>query len=283
MSAFWTTWHEIPHYINPIFFQIGSFKVYYYGLMYLVAALIVYGLSLYRIKTEKGLPIQTADQLADALLYALIGMLLGARLGYVLFYNLSYYLSHPLEAFLPIQYVKGQIQFVGYAGMSYHGGLLGVFLGSWLYARKQKLSLLRLADMLIPAIPLAYMFGRIGNFINGELYGRITSAKIGMFFPLSPQEVLRHPSQLYEAFGEGLLLFFILWFLRKKEFPTGALLAVYLFGYGLVRFFIEFFREPDVHSGLLWLQLTMGQLLCTAMMLVGIGLWLGLHLKKTQR
>jgi len=283
MSTFWATWHEIPYHINPIFYQIGGLKIHYYGIMYLVAVLIVYGLSLYRIKTERNLPLKTAEQLADGLLYALVGMLVGCRLGYVLFYNLSHYMNHPLEIFLPIQTINGQIQFVGYAGMSYHGGVIGILLSSWLYVRKWKLSLLRVADMLIPAVPLAYMFGRIGNFINGELFGRITTANIGMYFPLSPQHVLRHPSQLYEALGEGLLLFLILWPLRKKKFATGTLFALYLFGYGLIRFSIEFVREPDGVWEFLWFQLSTGQLLCMAMMLVSAGLWFWIKPRRSRQ
>lgn len=152
----------------------------------------------------------------------------------------------------------------------YHGGLIGVIVGALLYCRKNQISFWEAADLFIPAIPLGYTFGRLGNFINGELYGRITSRSIGMFFPHAPGNALRHPTQLYEAFFEGIFLFCILWLSRKQLKPAGASIAVYLMGYGCVRFFIEFFREPDEHLGFVALSLTMGQLLCLSMMAGGL-------------
>ena len=280
MDAFWTWWHEIPYHMNPVLLQLSSFKIHYYGMMYLVAATVVFLLLSWRIKTEKNPPLQNTNQLADVMLFMLIGMLIGARLGDVLFYNLSYFAQHPLEIFLPIRSINEHYAFVGYSGMSYHGGVIGVALSIWLYARKRKISFWTLADFMVPAIPIAYMFGRIGNFINGELYGRITSANMGMFFPLSPEPIsLRHPSQLYEAIGEGLLLFLILWPLRKKELSKGSLVAIYIFGYGVIRFIIEFFREPEKYVSL-GIQIPTGQFLCFCMMIVGIGFWMWAHRQK---
>jgi phosphatidylglycerol:prolipoprotein diacylglycerol transferase len=204
----------------------------------------------------------------DMLLYGVLGVILGGRLGYVLFYNLSYYARHPLEIFLPFEFSNG-ITFTGISGMSYHGGLIGILIAAWIYTRRNGLSLREMADLYIPGIPLGYTFGRLGNFINGELYGRATTAPIGMHFPLAPGDALRHPSQLYEAFFEGIFLFAVLWSIRRLKAPRGAMLAFYLIGYGTVRFFIEFFREPDAHLGFVLGLLSMGQVLCAGMIAAG--------------
>jgi phosphatidylglycerol:prolipoprotein diacylglycerol transferase len=195
----------------------------------------------------------------------MIGVLLGARLGYVLIYNFVYYLQHPLEIFLPFSFADG-IRFIGISGMSYHGGVIGVIIMSVLFCRKRKIDFWKFADLICPAIPLGYTFGRLGNFINGELFGRATTMPWGMYFPLDATNTLRHPSQLYEAAFEGILLFIILWLLRKKTGVDGSLLGLYIFGYGLARFIVEFFREPDFAVGLI----SIGQFLCLLMMLAGI-------------
>ena len=236
--------------------------------MYLVAFAITYGLVLYRLKREDRFRI-TRQQVNDLTTVIILGLMVGARLGYVVFYNLPYFLKHPLEIFLPFEFSNG-ITFTGISGMSYHGGLIGILIAAWLYARRNGLDLRDLADLYIPGIPLGYTFGRLGNFINGELYGRITSAPIGMHFPLAPERALRHPSQLYEAFFEGVFLFAVLWSVRKARAPRGAMLAFYLAGYGVVRFFIEFFREPDAHLGFVVGFFSMGQVLCAAMIAAGI-------------
>jgi phosphatidylglycerol:prolipoprotein diacylglycerol transferase len=184
------------------------------------------------------------------------------------FYNLSYFLQHPLEIFLPFEFSNG-VSFTGISGMSYHGGLIGSLLAVWIYVRRNSLAMRDVLDLFLPAIPLGYTFGRLGNFINGELYGRITTAPIGMYFPLSPQKALRHPSQLYEAFFEGIFLFAVLWSIRKLKAPRGAMLAFYLIGYGLVRFGIEFYREPDAHLGFVVGFFSMGQVLCAGMIAAG--------------
>lgn len=278
MSAFWDWWQHLPEQISPVIFQIGSFKLQYYGLMYIVAFAITYFLVLYRIRREDRFGI-TKSQVADLTTYAILGLIVGARLGYVLFYNLSYYLEHPLEIILPFDFSNG-MTFVGISGMSYHGGLIGILLVIWLHTRKAGLNFWDVMDLYVPVVPLGYTFGRLGNFINGELYGRATTSPIGMYFPLAPQGELRHPSQLYEAFFEGIFLFVVLWNLRKVKMPRGAAIALYIIGYGGVRFVIEYFRQPDAHLGFVFLSFSMGQVLCACMIAGGIGLFF--YLRRTQ-
>ncbi|MEW6672310.1 MAG: prolipoprotein diacylglyceryl transferase [Thermodesulfobacteriota bacterium] len=275
MEEFWYWWQHLPEKMDPVIFRIGPIKPQYYGLMYIVAFAITFFLVTFRLKREARFQ-ASREQVVDLTTYMVLGLIVGARLGYVLFYNLSYYLRHPLEIVLPFDFSSG-ITFVGISGMSYHGGLIGVVLASWLYIRRTDLDFREMVDLYVPVIPLGYTFGRIGNFINGELYGRITSAPIGMFFPQAPSPELRHPSQLYEAFFEGIFLFIVLWNLRKLKGPRGAMLAYYLFGYGAVRFFIEYFRQPDAHLGFVWLSFSMGQILCALMMLGGLILFIFLR------
>ena len=278
MNEFWSWWQHLPENIDPVIFQIGSFKLQYYGLMYIVAFATTYFLAWYRTKREDRFDLST-DQLKDIMTYIILGLIIGARLGYVVFYNLSYYLDHPLEIILPFSFSNG-FHFTGISGMSYHGGLIGVLFAGWLYVRKNKLNPWDVIDLFVPAAPLGYTFGRLGNFINGELYGRVTESPIGMYFPLAPIKQLRHPSQLYEAFFEGIFLFAVLWGVRKIKLPRGSMIALYLIGYGLVRFIIEYFREPDEHLGFVLLSFSMGQVLCFLMILSGICLFLYLGRKK---
>ncbi len=274
MTDFWTWWQHLPQHISPVIFQIGSFKLQYYGLMYLVAFGITYGLVLYRLRHEPRFTV-SREQVNDLTTVIILGLMVGARLGYVVFYNLGYFLQHPLEIFLPFEFSDG-ITFTGISGMSYHGGVIGIIFAAWIYTRKNGLALRDMADLYVPCIPLGYTFGRIGNFINGELYGRATTAPIGMLFPLAPDKLLRHPSQLYEALFEGIFLFAVMWSIRRLRAPRGAMLGFYLMGYGLVRFFIEFYREPDAHIGFVVSVFSMGQLLCAAMIAAGLVLVLGL-------
>lgn len=202
----------------------------------------------------------------DFLLYSFIAALLGGRIGYVLLYNFSYFWAHPLAIISPYDIASGQ--YVGLYGMSYHGALLGVILAIAYFCKNNRLSFWRWADFIAPAIPAGYFFGRVGNFLNGELYGRITTSPLGMYFAQDPT-TLRHPSQLYEAFGEGILLFVILWTLRNKKFKPGTLSLLYIMGYGIVRFFLEFFRQPDPQVGFLLNYFTLGQILCVAMVIMG--------------
>jgi phosphatidylglycerol:prolipoprotein diacylglycerol transferase len=269
MESLINVWQQIPSQLSPNLFTIGSFQLRYYSLMYLVAFAVVYFLTVYRIKNENYK--YTSENIQDYLVWAMIGVILGARFGYALFYNFGYYLQHPLEIILPFDFSNG-IKFVGLSGMSYHGGLIGVVIMSILFCRKYKINFWHFVDLLIPAVPLGYTFGRIGNFINGELYGRITTVPWGMYFPLDPSQSLRHASQLYEALFEGIVLFILLWLIRKKKMFDGFFLGMYICGYGFVRFFIEFFREPDAHLGFVLGFNTMGQVLCILMMLAGIAI-----------
>jgi phosphatidylglycerol---prolipoprotein diacylglyceryl transferase len=263
-------WQSIPYHITPYLFKIGDFQLRYYGLMYLLAFLVGYLLIIYRIKSEK-LP-YTAEMVQDLLVWVILGVIIGGRIGYVLFYDLGYYLEHPLEIILPFQFAGG-MRFVGISGMSYHGGAIAVILAGIIFCYKKGIDFWKVTDLFCSAAPLGYTFGRIGNFINGELYGRPTEVPWGMFFPLDPDHLLRHPSQLYEALFEGIVLFAILWTLRKKFSFTGAIFAIYIMGYGTIRFFIEFFREPDAHLGFVFGPFSMGQLLCLAMIVTGIAIY----------
>jgi phosphatidylglycerol:prolipoprotein diacylglycerol transferase len=280
MSTFWVWWQQLPAKINPVVFEFGWFRVQYYGLMYIVAFTVTYALVRYRLKRENIQFAVSVNHVNDLMTFMIIGVIIGGRLGYVLFYNFSYYIHHPFEIFLPFEFSNG-ITFTGLSGMSFHGGLLGVILSAWLYTKKNSLSFWDMADLFAPAIPLGYTFGRIGNFINGELYGRVTSSPIGMYFPLAPGPNPRHPSQLYEAFFEGIFLFAVLWPMRKIPFPKGTILAFYLIGYGLVRFFIEYFRQPDAHLGFVWMSFSLGQILSGSMILGGVFLSVYVHRRKT--
>lgn len=260
-------WNHIPQHIDPNILEIGSFKIRYYGLMYAVAFAITYLLVLYRLKKE---PLEFSKALIQKyFVWAIFSLMVGARLGFVLFYDLAYFIEHPLKIVWPFDN-SGGFHYIGILGMSYHGGLLAVVLVTLIFCYKNNISFWRLADLLSPAIPLGYTFGRIGNFLNGELYGRVTTISWGMYFPSDLTGQLRHPSQLYEAFFEGIFLFVILWSLRKKRVFDGFHFCLYIIGYGLVRFFIEYVREPDVGLGSIFSLFTMGQLLCIAMILVGI-------------
>lgn len=271
MYDFQQWWQHLPQNISPVIFEIGGFKLQYYGLMYIVAFAITFFLVLYRLKRENRFEF-TTDQIKDITTYLILGLIVGARLGYVLFYNPSYYTRHPLEIIVPFSFSNG-ITFTGISGMSYHGGLIGATFAAWFYFNKTKLNWWSGVDLFVPVIPLGYTFGRLGNFINGELFGRVTTSSVGMYFPMAPAGQLRHPSQLYEAFFEGIFLFVILWSIRKLKIPNGAMLALYLIGYGMVRFFIEYFREPDAHLGFVVFSFSMGQILCLLMIATGILLY----------
>jgi phosphatidylglycerol:prolipoprotein diacylglycerol transferase len=263
MDSFINTWQQLPFYINPAIFSIGPFQLRYYSMMYLVAFAIVYILTIYRVKKENYE--YTTEMVQDYLVWAMIGVILGARLGDVLIYNFSYFARHPLEIFLPFSFSNG-ITFTGISGMSYHGGVIGVIIVSIFFIRIRKIDFWRFIDLFIPSVPLGYTFGRIGNFINGELWGRVTTMPWGMYFPLDTAKSLRHPSQLYEAFFEGIVLFILLWWMRKKKYADGVLAGLYILGYGFFRFMIEFFREPDFMVG----PISIGQLLCALMMVTGV-------------
>jgi phosphatidylglycerol:prolipoprotein diacylglycerol transferase len=245
--------------IDPVAFSIGPLAVRWYGLMYLAGFAIGWWLALRRISRNQA-PISRA-QLDDLLFLVVLGVILGGRLGYVLFYKPGYYLSHPLE-----------ILAIWQGGMSFHGGLLGVMLAMVLVARRHGVDWLRLMDFVAPLIPPGIAAGRLGNFINGELYGRVTDLPWGMVFR-GAGDAPRHPSQLYQFALEGVTLFVLLWWFSSKPRPRGQVSAMFLLGYGVLRFIAEFGREPDAFLGLLAFGLSMGQWLCLAMIAGGAGLF----------
>ncbi len=271
-------YQNLPGRIDPVVFAAGPISVRWYALMYVLAFLTIYILLIYRIKKKEFFfyKISGYDSagsfVINLLFFAFWGMFIGGRLGYVFFYDLAYYAKHPWEALLPIQIINGNWHFVGYYGMSYFGGLVGIVIAGFLFARVNRMSFHRLAEFVVPAVPAGYFWGRIGNFLNGELYGRATEKFWGMYFSADAFGFLRHPSQLYEAFFEGLVLFTILWLLRnnKKLVIHGLLFAVYLFGYGFFRFWIEFWREPDSQNGLFFGFLSLGQIFSLCLMLAAI-------------
>ncbi len=273
-TQFINFWQHIPENITPYIFKIGQFELRYYGLMYIAAFMTVYLLSLYRLKTETFN--YSKITIENYFTWAILGLILGARFGYVLFYNLTYYMSNPLEIILPFS-LQGGFHFTGLAGMSYHGGLIGVLIATQIFCHKNNVTFWKFSEFIVPSIPLGYTFGRIGNFINGELYGRATTSAWGMYFPQDTSGQLRHPSQLYEAFFEGVFLFIILWSMRRRKEFDGFFLSLYLIGYGLVRLLIEFIREPDSHIGYYFGFITMGQILCLCMIVAGFGLF---HIRK---
>lgn len=264
-------WQHIPEYINPVAFSIGPLEIRWYGLMYVAAFCITYCLLIYRIRNEKFE--YSKKIIADFMFWVIFGVLIGGRLGYVLFYDLKYFIANPLKIIAPFDFLGG-FHYTGIYGMSYHGGLIGVLVATFLFCRKHKMHFWRFADFIAPVIPLGYTFGRLGNFINGELYGRVTRMPWGMYFPLDFAHQLRHPSQLYEAFFEGIFLFIVLWSLRNVKYFFGFIFSLYLIGYGLSRFFIEFLRDPDPQLGFIWGPFTMGQILCFIMVLTGFSIFL---------
>ncbi len=254
--------------IDPTIIKIGPFALRWYGVMYLLGFLASYFLVRVQISEDyqNGL-VRDKDQeyrLLEGIMVALVaGVILGGRLGYVLFYNLPYFLRHPLEIFA-----------TWHGGMSFHGGAIGVALAGWIYCKRHKTDFFLWADRFAVTAPIGLGLGRIGNFINGELFGRPTDVPWAMIFPQGGM-VPRHPSQLYEAFFEGPVLFLILWPLRKRPWPTGTKLAVFFMAYGLIRFFLEFFREPDPQLGFIafgWL--TMGQALSILLIVLGAIIYL---------
>lgn len=248
-------------YFNPIMFQIGPVKAHWYGFMYALSFLLGY---LYLTYSKRGKKLQRNER--DAfLIYVILGIVLGGRIGYVLFYNLVYYLTNPLKIFA-----------VWEGGMSFHGGLLGAALAIMIFGRKYRKKFLDLGDIVTAFAPVGLFFAKIGNFINAELYGRIATS-FCIYFPSDPANC-RYPSQLLEAFLEGIVLFFTLYFIGRKTNKTGIVSACFLLFYGIFRIIAECFREPDVQIGYLFGFLTEGQLFSGLMVIAGI--WLLLKLKK---
>jgi phosphatidylglycerol:prolipoprotein diacylglycerol transferase len=260
-------WQQLPHHIDPVIFSLGPIHIRWYGVMYVVVFTICYLLVHYRIKSEK-FPYKN-ETISDFFFWLVVGVLIGGRLGYVFFYDFAYFLHNPIAVISPVDTANG-FQFTGINGMSYHGGLIGVVTAFYLFSKKRALPFWNLVDLFVPAVPLGYTFGRLGNFMNGELFGRVTNHPWGMYFPLDATNSLRHPSQLYEAFFEGIVLFLFLWFIRTKSRYDGYLFSLYLIGYGIIRFWIEFVREPDAHLGFIAFHLSLGQILCLIMILTGL-------------
>ncbi len=244
---------------DPIALQLGPLAIRWYGLMYLLAFASVLLLGRYRIKTQPKLGWSNRD-LDDMLFLGVLGVVLGGRLGYVFFYKFSEYLHDPIR-----------ILFVWEGGMAFHGGFLGVVVAMIWFARSRGKSWMSVTDFIAPLVPLGLGAGRIGNFINGELWGRVTDVPWAMVFPLIDDQP-RHPSQLYQFALEGLLLFALLWWFSRRWRPLGAVSGVFPIGYGVQRFLVEFTREPDGFLGLLAFGLSMGQWLSLPMVIAGIAM-----------
>lgn len=254
--------------IDPVAINIFGLKIHWYAIMYLIGFAVAYLLLRRRLKHEPYRSITKPDKwspvdIEDLLLYAIAGVIVGGRLGYVFFYKPGFYLANPLDI---VKLWDG--------GMSFHGGAIGVIVGIAIHALVKKRPFLQVGDFLVPAVPFGLMAGRIGNFINGELWGREASADLpwAMVFP-GGGDVPRHPSQIYQALLEGLLLFVLLWLYARKPHYRGQVAGAFLFGYGVFRFIGEYFREPDSYLGFLSLGLSMGQWLSVPMVVAGLILW----------
>ena len=253
---------------DPVALSIGPLSVHWYGITYLVAFMLFLALARVRLGhppyahwVSKGL--WHPQDIDDLMTYGVMGVVLGGRIGYCLFYKPGYYAAHPLEVLNLWQ-----------GGMSFHGGMLGVIGALALFAWQRQRHWLDVTDFVAPCVPTGLAAGRVGNFINGELWGRAADPNLpwAMVFPQSGALVPRHPSQIYQFLLEGLLLFAVLWWQARRPQPTGWISGLFLLGYGFMRFVAEYFREPDAHLGLLALGLSMGQWLCVPMMLVGAGM-----------
>ena len=270
-------WNLIPTYFDGTAITIGSFPVRWYGIMYIFAFVTGYMTLNYINKKEKlG---YTKEQFDSLFTWIIAGIIIGARLGYVFFYKADYYLANPTEIILPMTHDATGTHFAGISGMSYHGGLILGTIFTIIGIKRNKLDLWKTLNLCFLLAPLAYTWGRYGNFINGELFGEVTTSPIGMWFPLAHDSpitnpILHHPSQLYEMLFEGVILFAVLYNLRRIPLLRDKMPCLYLMGYGLFRFFIEFFRRPDAHLGRVDLfGMSRGQTLCSVMFLTGL-IWL---------
>jgi len=243
--------------INPIALQIGPLKIHWYGLMYVIGFLAAWLLGIWRAaRPGSG---WTKEQVGDIIFYCALGVIIGGRVGYMLFYAWPELLQNPLNLFKIWQ-----------GGMSFHGGLLGVIVSMWWFGKRRQKTFFEVSDFIAPLVPIGLAAGRMGNFINGELWGRVTDVPWGMVFPHAGSAP-RHPSQLYEFFLEGVVLFILLWWFSAKPKPRMAVSGLFLLGYGAFRFVVEFFRQPDIQIGFVafgWM--TKGQLLCIPMIILGL-------------
>lgn len=254
--------------IDPVIFTLGPLSVHWYGAMYAVAFMIAHWMA-NRAAARPGSG-WTTQQAGDLVFAGFIGVLLGGRIGYVLFYGMEKFLADPVYLFRLWE-----------GGMSFHGGLIGVLLCMAWFARKYRISYLALGDFVAPLIPLGLAAGRLGNFINAELWGRPTDVPWAVLFP-NAGSLPRHPSQLYEFALEGVVLFIVILLYRRVNPPVGSLGGVFLAGYGSARFFVEFYREPDAHMGFLSLGMTMGQWLSLPMIIAGVSILIYAHTAKKQ-
>jgi len=261
-------WNHIYEHFNPIAFEIFGIKVHWYGIMYIIALLTALYVAKYLVKKDK---IDISEKLLDEyFIWVEVGVILGARIGYFIFYvpdDNSYYVLHPWQMFNPFD-KNGN--FVGIAGMSYHGAVIGFAISTLLFVKKYQINLWKLLDIVAIAIPAGYIFGRIGNFLNQRLVGRVTDSPIGIYV----DGILRYPSQLFEAFFEGVIIFIILFLYRNKKKFEGELIALYMILYGIARSFCEMFREPDPQLGFIFMHFTMGEILSFFMILTGIGIYI---------
>ena len=271
-----TWWNLIPTYFDGIAFTIPilNFQVHWYGMMYIFAFFTAY-FTMWKINSKEKLG-YTKEQFDNLFVWAIAGILIGARLGYVFFYKPGYYFANPTEIILPLTHDALGWHFTGITGMSYHGGMiLGTFFAI-IGMKRNKMDVWKTLNLCFLAAPLAYTWGRYGNFINGELFGEVTTSGIGMYFPMAHDSpitnpILHHPSQLYEMLFEGVILFALLYNLRRIPLLRDKMPCLYLMGYGIFRFFIEFFRRPDAHLGRVDLfGMSRGQTLCSLMILAGI-------------
>jgi len=245
------------HDINPIFVSLGGFHIYWYGIMYLIAFLLAWYVG--NIYIKNNIIEISRDNFSDLMFYSFLGVLFGGRIGYSIFYNFSYTIENPITIF-----------YLWNGGMSFHGGFIGVIISIIYFCKKNKIPFFEISDFIVRLVPIGLFTGRIGNFINGELWGKPTDLIWGVIFP-KIDNLSRHPTQIYEAILEGVVLFMILNFMLSKNIKTSIATSYFLIFYSLFRFFIEFFRIPDPHIGyVMFSWVTMGQILCVPMFLLGL-------------
>ena len=251
--------------INPVMLDLGMIKIHWYGVMYMLGFLFFLIVGKWRVKKFHH-PSINAKLIDDMLFYGVLGVVVGGRVGYCLFYQPVYYISHPLDILKTWD-----------GGMSFHGGMIGVIIAIYLFKKNHNLKFFVISDFLAPLMPGALFFGRIGNFINGELWGKLCNPDLpwGMIFPASGIMLPRHPSEIYEALGEGILLLVILWIYASKSRKVGQVSGMFMIGYGVIRFVLEHFRQPDEFLMIIPQKtgLSMGQWLCVPMILLGIALY----------